>query len=249
MWLHEQTSCQWVLHQWFQWWSAKRQSLTQAASSLRTVRSAIHLCSGWRHCGWRVLCYWRLATTSLTKMTESVWHAALSAPTAAAAVSWALSVTARCEALILHRHKELTVWSRDLREETGGYPHRDRIEAWGWGQGTDDHGNQRQVKTKARRYFSGVGYQLLDVWVKCFVGEENAQQRSTNVRRAGIIKAQMGWNNSLHIILIYWLWSESNSKGKWLFLEFIKGFVSVLPTLTDSMCIISVSWYFLLFFK
>lgn len=115
MWLHEQTSCQWVLHQWFQWWSAKRQSLTQAASGLRTVRSAIHLCSGWRHRGWRVLCYWRLATTSLTKMTESVWHAALGAPTAAAAVSWALSVTARCEALILHRHKELTVWSQDLR--------------------------------------------------------------------------------------------------------------------------------------
>lgn len=32
--------------------------------------------------------------------------------------------------------------------------------------------NQRQVKTKAWRYFSGVGFQLLNVRVKCFGGEE-----------------------------------------------------------------------------
>lgn len=77
-------------------------------------------------------------------------------------------------------------------EETGGYPHRECIEAGEGAGGADDQGNQRQVKTKAQRYFSGVGYQLLDVWVKWFVGEENAQQRSMNVRRAGINKAQMG---------------------------------------------------------
>lgn len=131
MWLHEQTSCQWALHQWFQWWAAKRQSLTQAANGLRTVRSAIHLCSGWRHRGWRVLCYWRLATTSLSKMTESVWHAALSAPTAAAASL----LSAISNSLLrgfnpppAQRAECLESGSQGL-EETGGYPHRECIEA------------------------------------------------------------------------------------------------------------------------
>lgn len=49
MWLHRQTSCQRVSHHRFQSWCAKRQSLTQNASSLSTVSSVVRLRSCWCH--------------------------------------------------------------------------------------------------------------------------------------------------------------------------------------------------------
>lgn len=47
--------------------------------------------------------------------------------------------------------------------------------------------NQRQVKTKARRYFSSVGFQLLNVWVKCFGGEER-HRKGRGIRKAAFVR-------------------------------------------------------------
>lgn len=47
--------------------------------------------------------------------------------------------------------------------------------------------NQRQVKTKAQRYFSSVGFQLLNVWVKCFGGEER-HRKGRGIRKAAFVR-------------------------------------------------------------
>ena len=39
--------------------------------------------------------------------------------------------------------------------------------------------NHRQVKTKARRYFSSVFFQLLDVWVKWSAAKEGEQETNS----------------------------------------------------------------------
>lgn len=95
--------------------------------------------------------------TSFTEEEEEEENKAASALLmAVAAFCAALSVTACCEALILWRHKEPTVWNRDpgtrRRQVAAPAGNPWKLEGAGWEGGTggaDDHGNQRQAWTKA----------------------------------------------------------------------------------------------------
>lgn len=117
--------------------------------------------------------------------------------TAAAAFCPVLSVTARREALILRRHKEPTVWSRDPRTRRrqvaapAGNPWKLGRGPGGWG-GADDHSNQRQVWTKA-----GV---ISAVWVtNCWTSGLNGLSGRKTANKEGGTQVELGllWHQLL----------------------------------------------------
>lgn len=115
--------------------------------------------------------------------------------------------------------------------ETGGYPHRECIEA-GDGAG----GAATTVIRDKSRQKRGV---ISAVWVtNCWTSGLNGLWARKTPNKEAWMRGKLGLSRHrsveiIHLILTYWLKSESNSKGKLLSLEFIKGFVSVLPTLTN----------------